>query len=107
MGDALKPCRRCEEPDPQQMVMPMRGGVGELHSYACLRCGYSPGWFESDEVARRFWSRAPSPLPSVEAVAQLRGIAAELLALREAEGGAECEITTNARRVLALIGGEK
>jgi len=71
--------------------------------YSCVRSGsrYGKTRLEAVEIWNR---RAPVALPSREEVAQLRGIAAELLALREAEGGAECEITTNARAVMAALG---
>lgn len=95
MGDALKPCPFDHDGADVGLT-----GDGVLHWGCCRICGtYGPSGATEEHAIAAWNRRAPSPLPSVEAIRH--AIRVNIPSATDAHG-----VTDAARAVLALIGGE-
>ena len=107
MADALKPCPFCG--GEAEMLRDDDGRWTQVH---CTVCGARSNEWPNDELAPRIaWNRR-APLPSVEAVArEINAGLGESWAYSNYSGDEwnQCRdmLDEAARRVLALIGGEK
>ena len=55
----LKPCPRCDHPQPQHVVLV--GVVTGGECFVCPACLFSPGWYHTNFHAERFWNESKPP----------------------------------------------